>query len=340
MIRIGLFGAGFIGSVHARNISRHSDLELTVIFDPNADAARKLADETGAVAAETESDVLNRKIDAVVIASSTDTHADLLQQTTRAGIPVLCEKPIHLDLKVVVDTARACLETGTPVTLGFNRRFDREHAMLRERVANGKLGSIELLHMVSRGPAPPPISYVRVSGGLFRDSMIHFFDLACWIAGERPEEVFAYGSCMVDPAIGAAGDIDTSAALMRMPSGALVTIDNSRRTAYGYDERIEAFCAQGMVQSTCHPENHLVVHGPDGRLSAGPHAGWFERMEPTYRAELDSFVAGLDRGGVVGPTLQDGVRAQLLAEAAERSRMEHVSVRPDWAVLDALERTG
>ncbi len=140
MIRIGLFGAGFIGSVHGRNISRNSDRELTVIFDPNADAARKLADETGAIAAETESDVLNRKIDAVVIASSTDTHADLLQRATRAGIPVLCEKPIHLDLKVVVDTARTCLETGTPVTLGFNRRFDREHAMLRERVANGKLG--------------------------------------------------------------------------------------------------------------------------------------------------------------------------------------------------------
>ncbi len=143
---------------------------------------------------------------------------------------------------------------------------------------------------------------------------------------------------MVDPAIGAAGDIDTSAVLLRMPSGALVTIDNSRRAVYGYDERIEAFCSEGMVQSTLQPENHLTVHGPGGQLSAGPHTGWFERMEPTYRAELDSFVLGLEQGRVLGPTLRDGVRAQLLAEASERSRMERVSVRPDWNILDALEQ--
>ncbi len=339
MIRIGLFGAGFIGAVHARNIRRHPNCELAVIFDPNRDAAQKLADETGADEAGSAREVLNRKLEAVVIASSTDTHADLLRQACRSGIPAFCEKPIHLDLGVAVSAAKACLATGTPVTLGFNRRFDRDHTMLRDKVANGTLGSIELLHIVSRGPAPPPLSYIRVSGGLYRDMMIHFFDLACWIAGERPEEVFAYGSCMVDPAIGATGDIDTSVALMRMPSGALVSIENSRRTAYGYDERIEAFCTGGMVQSTLHPENHLAVHGPDGQLSAGPQAGWFERMEPTYRAELDSFVLGLEQGRVLGPTLQEGVRAQLLAEATERSRMERVSVRPDWNILDAFERT-
>ena len=209
--------------------------------------------------------------------------------------------------------------------------------MLKRKIAEGAIGHLELLHITARDPKPPSVSYVKISGGQFRDQTIHFFDLACWIAEERPDEVFAYGSCLIDPAIGEAGDTDTSVVLLKMPSGAIVTIDNNRRTVYGYDESIEAFGSGGMVISGRQPENHLWVYDSDGQHGAGLHQSWFERMKSTYVTELDVFISGVSSGQLENPGLLDAVQAQLIAEAAARSMAEGCSIPVEWGLMDALE---
>ena len=337
MINVGLFGVGFIGKVHAENIINHPNAALTTLYDPYADEIDEIAGKAGAHIAETIDEVFASDVDAVLIASSTDTHAELLLRSARAGIPVLCEKPVHLDLDTVINTVRESLTTGTPTAIGFNRRFDRDHSMLKQKISQGVIGHLELLHLTSRGPIPPPISYIKISGGQFRDQTIHFFDLACWIAEERPDEVFAYGSCLIDPAIGEAGDIDTSVVLLKMPSGAIVTIDNNRRTVYGYDENIEAFGSAGMVISGRQPENYLSIYNAEGQHRAGLHQSWFERMKLTYITELDVFITGVSSGQLENPSLLDAVQAQLIAEAAARSMAEGRSIRVEWALLDKLE---
>ena len=202
--------------------------------------------------------------------------------------------------------AREAAGTKLPILIGFSRRFDANHIGVREAVASGAVGSIELMHLVARGPQPPPLSYIAVSGGQFRDQTIHFFDLACWLAGEAPTEVYATGAALVDPAIGAAGDIDTSMLILKMPSGALCHIDNSRRCAYGYDERIEVFGSRGMAESGRKPVREVSLYTAAGVALAGLHPGWFERMEPTFALALDAFVRAVEGENVAYPRLATG----------------------------------
>jgi myo-inositol 2-dehydrogenase/D-chiro-inositol 1-dehydrogenase len=201
---------------------------------------------------------------------------------------------------------------------------------VREAVGAGAVGAIELMHLTARGPQPPPISYVKVSGGQLRDQTIHFFDLACWLAGEAPAEVYATGAALVDPAIGAAGDTDTCALILKMPGGALCQIDNSRRAAYGYDERIEVFGSGGMVISERKPTGDVTRYTAGGVVSDGLHAGWFERMQPTFALELDAFVTALEGGDAPYPTLLDGLRAQQIAEAAVESLRSNRPARVEY----------
>ncbi|MDQ3248846.1 MAG: Gfo/Idh/MocA family oxidoreductase, partial [Chloroflexota bacterium] len=189
------------------------------------------------------------------------------------------------------------------------------------------IGKIEMMHLTSRGPQPPPISYVKVSGGQFRDQTIHFFDLACWLADEVPVEVYATGAALIDPAIGAAGDVDTSMLILKMRSGALCHIDNSRRAAYGYDERIEVFGAGGMVQSERKRTRDVTLYTGTQITSAGLHAGWFERMEPSFGLALDAFISSLEGKPTAYPTLMDGLRAQMIAEAAVESLHQNQPVK-------------
>lgn len=319
-MRFALFGAGFIGKVHGDNLVRHPKADLIYVYDVNSDAAQQAAARFNCKAAVSPEEIWqDDTIDAVVIASSTNTHAALLAEAAVAKKAVLCEKPIDLDLARVKDVVTQVKQAGIPVALGFSRRFDESHQALYQAVRAGEIGRLELLQLTNRGPTPPPVSYIRVSGGQLRDQTIHFFDLARWIAQDEVTTVYARGACLVDPAIGEAGDIDTSVAVLTFASGAIATIDSSRRTAYGYDERAEAFGSDGLVVSERKPTAH-VSHFARGKTFHQPmYAGWFERMEPTFFAELDAFITALERNTSPSPSLVDGLKAQLIAEAAVRS---------------------
>src|SRR3989440_4494235 len=250
MTEFALFGAGFIGKVHANNIAAHPRTELRYIYDINTEAAEQLASRLGAKVASSPEEIWAADdVDAVLIASSTNTHADLLSRAIQAHKPAYCEKPIDLNMDRVKAVVQEAYHANVPIMIGFSRRFDSNHLGVREAIQNGTIGKVEMMDLTTRAQEPPPISYVKVSGGQFRDQTIHHFDLACWLAGEAPVEVYATGAALIDPAIGEAGGVDTSMLIMKMPSGALCHLDSSRRTAYGYDECIEGFGSAGMVQS-------------------------------------------------------------------------------------------
>jgi myo-inositol 2-dehydrogenase/D-chiro-inositol 1-dehydrogenase len=331
MMKFALFGAGFIGQVHGLNVAAHPHAELAYIYDVNTAAAEKLGALTGARVVTSPDDVWGAgDVDAVVIASSTNTHADLLLRAIDAGKPVYCEKPIDLNIDRVKEVAVAAERKPTPILIGFSRRFDPNHLGVRQAVQSGEIGKVEIMHLTSRGPQPPPISYVKVSGGQLRDQTIHFFDLACWLAGETPVEVYATGAALIDPAIGAAGDVDTSLIIMKMASGAFCHIDNSRRSAYGYDERIEVFGSQGMVQSNRKPTREVSLYQGQKVISEGLHAGWFERMQPSFGLALDAFIASLAGKPTPYPNLRDGLTAQLIAEAAVESLHTNKPVKVEY----------
>jgi myo-inositol 2-dehydrogenase/D-chiro-inositol 1-dehydrogenase len=242
-----------------------------------------------------------------------------LSGAIRANKPAYCEKPIDLNLDRVKVVVQEVYHANIPIMIGFSRRFDPNHLGVREAIQNGTIGKVEMMHLTSRAQELPPISYVKVSGGQFRDQTIHFFDLACWLADEAPVEVYAAGAVLVDPAIGEAGDIDTSMLILKMPSGALCHIDNSRRTAYGYDERIEVFGSKGMVQSNRKPTREVALYTGTKVISEGLHPGWFERFESSFALALDAFISALEGKKVSYPSLMDGLRAQIIAEAAVES---------------------
>jgi myo-inositol 2-dehydrogenase/D-chiro-inositol 1-dehydrogenase len=278
MISFCQFGAGRIGAIHAANIASHPDARLHIVVDTDPARAERLAGRYGAAGAAvgSQAEALgDPTADAVVIASSTDTHADLVEAAARAGKAVFCEKPLDLDRRraeACVAVARKC---GVPLMVGFNRRFDPNFALLERQIRDGRIGRLELLTITSRDPAPPPIEYVRRSGGLFRDMMIHDFDMARWLLNEEPVEVFATASVLVDPAIGEAGDVDTAVVTLRTQSGALCQISNSRRAIYGYDQRIEALGSKGALRA----EN--VVESTVSFLScqAGIRHSWYDMGE-------------------------------------------------------------
>src|ERR1700724_2531798 len=320
MLKIAVIGTGFIGSVHAKNIARHPGAELVAVSDANIEFAKKTAAITGAQAVSDVAEIFNNKgIDAVLIATPTDTHVDYLKRAAEAGKAIYCEKPIGLDYGEAEEAVRAVRAAGVPVMLGFKRRFDASHAAVKEAVDRGDVGKVEILQLTSRGPKPPPISYVKVSGGQLRDQTIHFFDLLRWLTNDEPVEVYAIGAALVDPAIGEAGDVDTSIVSLRMASGALCQIDSSRRAAYGYDERIEVFGSEGMAESARQNYRGLSLYKGHQILQDGLHPGWFERIEQSYYEAIDAFLKSVEKGEPPSPSLEDGLKAQLIADQATES---------------------
>lgn len=332
MIRFALFGAGFIGQVHGANIATCPRTKLQYVFDVNAEAAHKLAGRSGAkVAGSVEEVFAADDVDAVLIASSTNTHADLLSAAIKARKPVYCEKPIDMDLARVKAVVQEAHDNPVPIMMGFSRRFDPNHRALRQTVQAGEVGVVEMLHLVCRSSAPPPLAYIKVSGGQFRDQTIHMFDLLCWVAGQAPVEVYATGASMMDPEITAAGDVDTSMLILKFADGALCHIDNSRHTGYGYDERIEVFGSEGLVESRRKPIRDVAIYKGDKVIEDGMYAGWFERMEPSFLLAIDAFAAALEgETGIDYPTLQDGLRAQMIAEAAVASLKQGKPVQIEY----------
>jgi myo-inositol 2-dehydrogenase/D-chiro-inositol 1-dehydrogenase len=319
-MKFALFGTGLIGKVHANNIAAHPRATLQYVYDINTKAAQQVAAQLGARVALSPEEIWTADdVDAVLIASSTNTHADLLSSAVKARKPVYCEKPIDLNIERVKVVVQEAYATNVPIMIGFSRRFDTNHLGVREAIQNGEIGKVEMMQLTTRAQEPPPISYVKVSGGQFRDQTIHFFDLICWLADDAPVEVYAAGSVLVDPAIGEAGDVDTSMLILRMPGGALCHIDNSRRTTYGYDERIEVFGSKGMVQSNRKPTREVSLYTGTKVVSAGLHPGWFERFEYSFALALDAFISALEGKQISYPSLMDGLRAQIIAEAAVES---------------------
>ena len=319
MLKVGLLGAGRIGQVHAAVVAAHEGSKLAAISDVYAPAAEELAAKYHAQVRSSDEIIADDAINAVLIATSTDTHSDLIEAATQAGKAVMCEKPVDLSL----ERARACLEavsaTGRPVMIGFNRRFDPSFAAIRDSLAAGQIGKAELLSVTSFDPAPPPVEYIKVSGGMFRDMMIHDFDMTNFIMGETPVSISASGACLVDPEIGRAGDIDTAVVTLSYADGKLAVIKNSRRAAYGYDQRLELLGADGLLQAQNMLENTVVKSTGQGVISAKPTYFFIERYMPAYKAEWAAFVAAVQEGNDMPVSLQDGVQALAMAEAAQRS---------------------
>ncbi|WP_170574028.1 inositol 2-dehydrogenase [Ruegeria atlantica] len=319
MLRIGLLGAGRIGRVHAQAISAHPRSQLCAVSDAISDAAENLASEHGATARDSKEIIEDPSIDAVLVATPTDTHSDLIEAATQAGKAVLCEKPVDLSLEQALACQAVAAETSQPVMVGFNRRFDPSFSTLKNAVDQGEIGTPELLSITSFDPAPPPISYVKVSGGLFRDMMIHDFDMANYLMGQLPVQISAVGTSIVDPEIGRAGDVDTAVVTMTYSDGQIAVIKNSRRAVYGYDQRIEMLGSGGLLQAQNILENAVVKSTAAGVTGAKPTYFFLERYMPAYRAEWDAFVQAVQSGSAMPVTLEDGVAALAMAEAATRS---------------------
>jgi myo-inositol 2-dehydrogenase/D-chiro-inositol 1-dehydrogenase len=329
MINVGLLGAGRIGQVHAVNIAGNADSRLVAVSDVIADSAAALATKYGAKSCSSEAILLDDGIDAVLIATSTDTHSSLMEAAAEAGKAVLCEKPVDLSLERAMACQARVAKTGKPVMIGFNRRFDPSFSALKRAFDAGEIGKGELLSIASFDPSPPPLSYIRVSGGLFRDMMIHDFDMACWIMGGTPARVTAAGSSIVDPDIGAAGDVDTAVVTMTWADGRIAVIRNSRRAVYGYDQRIELLGAEGLLQAENVLENTVRKSTASGVVGAKPTYFFLERYMPAYAAEWSAFVDAVTQAKPMPVTLEEGVRALAVAEAATRSAQsgETVAVR-------------
>jgi myo-inositol 2-dehydrogenase / D-chiro-inositol 1-dehydrogenase len=320
MLRFGLLGAGRIGQIHGRNIAASPGARLVALADVDANAAAKLAETTGAEVRDPSAIIAAGDIDAVLIGTPTDTHADLIEAAARAGKAVLCEKPVDLASARVESCLKVVESAGIPLMIGFNRRFDPSFSALQKRVAAGAVGTVEIVTVISRDPSPPPISYIGRSGGLYRDMMIHDFDIMRFMLGEEPIELHAYGSALVDPEIGRAGDVDTALVVLKTASGKLGQISNSRRAAYGYDQRIEVHGSKGMARAGNVHETTVEIAGETG-FNADPVMNFFlERYAQAYRLELAAFIEAVAAGKQPSPSGHDGLAAQRLADAATESR--------------------
>jgi myo-inositol 2-dehydrogenase/D-chiro-inositol 1-dehydrogenase len=331
MLEFALFGAGRIGSVHAANIAAsHPRATLAYVYDVNPAAAAAIAARHNArVATSAEAALADPAVGAVLIASSTNTHVDLITAAARAGKAILCEKPIDLDIDRVENCRRAIAASGVPVQIAFNRRYDRSHRAVRDAVRAGQIGALELLLLTSRDPGLPPLPYLAVSGGIFRDMTIHDFDLARFILGDDPvEEVYATGSIMVEQQLHQLNDVDTAMVVMKAASGALVHINNSRRAVYGYDQRVEAFGASGMVQSDNLRASTLTRSDACSTDAKQPLLNFFiERYLQAYRDELSDFIDAVQDNRQPGVGFEDGRCALILANAAWESLRSGAAVQ-------------
>jgi myo-inositol 2-dehydrogenase/D-chiro-inositol 1-dehydrogenase len=328
VIRFALFGCGRIGRVHADSIDVHPQAELAWVYDPIESAAQEVAKQYGAsTAPSVDAAMEDPSVDAVVIASATPTHVDLLTRAVRTGKAVLCEKPIDLDL-ARVDRCWAEIAALNPtVMVGFNRRFDPSFREVRERIASGEIGRLEQLTIVSRDPAPAPREYLAVSGGLFRDMTIHDFDLARFFLG-GVAEVYAMGSNLVADYIAELGDIDGAVVVMRGADGALCQITNSRHSVFGYDQRLEAFGSAGMLSvGNQHPTSVRLSNGTQTEAAPEYLNFFLDRYTPAYRAELDHLITAMEQGGQPNPGFSDGREALALADAALESLQTGQTVR-------------
>lgn len=329
-LRIGVIGAGRIGKIHAENIAmRLPNATLAAVADVDLAAAQATADRFRVpVATADYQDILDDpSIEAVAVCSATDTHAPIIQAAAAAGKHIFCEKPIALDLATIDQALAAVAEAGVTLQIGFNRRFDANFRQVQQMVAGGAIGQPHILRITSRDPAPPPLAYVQVSGGLFLDMTIHDFDMARYLIGSEVEEVYVAGGVLVDPAIGEAGDLDTAVITLKFANGTMGTIDNSRRAVYGYDQRVEVFGSAGMVTVANNTPDTHVYSNAEGIHSARPLYFFLERYMDSYLAEMQAFADVVLQGKTPPVTGYDGRVPVVMGLAAQKSYRENRPVR-------------
>jgi myo-inositol 2-dehydrogenase/D-chiro-inositol 1-dehydrogenase len=322
MTDVALFGAGRIGKIHAGNVVRQASVRLKYVVDVDSAAATALANQYGAQATSAETVFSDPSIDVVVIAASTDTHADLIQRAASAGKAIFCEKPVDLDIDRARTCAQAVARAGVTCLIGFQRRYDPTFAALKARIDQGEIGDPEMLVVTSRDPGAPPVEYIKRSGGIFKDMLIHDFDIFRWILDDEAATIYATGSCITDPAIEAAGDIDATAVTIRTKRGRLAQINTIRRAAYGYDQRFEVIGSKGMLQAGNHKPTEVVAWNAGNVSTDKPEHFFLERYRAAYAAEMVHFIDAIVRGQPVRTSIDDGVKALALADAATRSWRE------------------
>lgn len=325
MLRIAVLGCGRIGQMHAANVARHPRAELAAVYDVNAEAAATVAKALGVRAAASAAEVFAATdVDAVLIATATPTHADYIEMAVAAGKPALCEKPIDLSLARVNACAAKIGNTQLPIQLGFNRRYDPGHSAARKAMLAGEIGDLHQVIITSRDPAIPPRAYLEAAGGLFRDMTIHDFDLARFMLGEEPTEVFAVAGALIDPVLGdALNEIDSAMIVMRTASGKQCHINNSRTAVYGYDQRVELMGSKGMILSDNRKPHEMRRYSATTVEAAAPYQFFFlERYNEAFMAEIDGFVDCVEKGAKPLASFEDGRRALILAEAAYLSLKE------------------
>jgi myo-inositol 2-dehydrogenase/D-chiro-inositol 1-dehydrogenase len=325
-VHLGVIGAGRIGRLHAENLARRlPDAALRLVADPNLDAAHAIAASCGDVPAVADwRDMLAMPdIEAVVVCSPTDTHAAIVEAAAAAGKHIFCEKPLDLDIGRAAAAVTAAARAGVRLQIGFNRRFDPSFARVAAGVRRGEVGMPHMVRITSRDPQPPPATYVQGSGGLFLDMTIHDFDMARFVTGQEIVEVHAMAGSLVDPAIGAAGDVDTAAILLRFAGGALGCIDNSRRAVYGYDQRVEVFGSEGALVADHATPTTVQRWNGEGQTADRPHFFFLERYRDAYLAEMREFLLALQEQRDPSVGGRDGLQALRVAHAAQRSRFEN-----------------
>jgi myo-inositol 2-dehydrogenase/D-chiro-inositol 1-dehydrogenase len=322
MIDVAIFGAGRIGKIHAGNLVGQAGVRLKCVVDPDAGAAAALAAQHGAAVSSAAAVFADAPVRVVVIASSTDTHADLIERAAASGKAIFCEKPVDLSLERARRCADAVKRAGVHCLIGFQRRYDPTFAAARARIDAGEIGTPEMLVVTSRDPGAPPVDYIKRSGGIFKDMLIHDFDIFRWILGDEAATLHATGSCLTDPAVGAAGDIDATAVTIRTKSGRLCQINTIRRAAYGYDQRFEVLGSLGMLQAGNHRPSEVVAGNEQSVSNDKPEHFFLERYRVAYANEMAHFFETLAAAKAPRTTIEDGVKALELAEAATTSWRE------------------
>ncbi len=321
-LRFALLGAGRIGHVHAKAVSSNPNATLVAIADAFPQSAQKLIDIFGGEIRDIDDIATATDIDAVLICTPTNTHADLIEKFARAGKAVFCEKPIDLNIERVKACLKVVEDTETKLMVGFNRRFDPHFLALKDAITAGKIGDIEMLNIISRDPGAPPPEYIKVSGGIFKDMTIHDFDMARFLLDEEIKTVMACGSVLVDPKIGELGDFDSANVILTTASGKQCAISNSRRATYGYDQRIEVHGSLGLVSAENQREVSIEIANADGYTRPPLFDFFMTRYIAAYAAEIESFIALLVDNAPASPSGKDGLASLLIAEAALKSIAE------------------
>lgn len=317
--QVAVFGAGRIGRIHAANLAALPGVQVRYVCDPVADSAAALAQAVGAQVATPDEALADPAVDVVAIASPTDTHSELIARAAAARKHIFCEKPVDLSVPRAVACAEAVKAANVACMIGFQRRFDPTFNAAKERLARGGIGTPEMLVITSRDPGAPPAQYLKGSGGIFRDMLIHDFDVFRWVLEDEAVWLSATGSCLVDPAIAEVGDIDTTAVTLRTKSGRLCQINTSRRAAYGYDQRFEVLGSRGLLACGNHRPTEVVQLDAQGVHADKPEHFFLQRYREAYRLELAHFFDCLQSGAPFRTTIEDGVAAQKLADAATES---------------------